>query len=319
MRRLRDLILYCDRPSDSVRELADRLSARRLFGEARRKLRLTNGSLVLNYGTSHSPSWSFGDKSVVINHPDKIINSISKVKSHALFTDSGIPRLEQTIDRELASKWVQEGSAVLCRRDGLSGGRGITFVPKGSPGPLPQSDFYTKYFPKTHEYRAHVVRGRLIDLTQKRLKNGATKDETDASEAKVVRSLENGWIHAHEFTIDQGTRDSIEKAAVQAVEALGLDFGAVDILFMEPRKKGNKPARLAVCEVNSAPGLSNEPTLNAYVEAIKQWYSDTASDRAVSLRKRRKKVRKLVKVWITTRKGNRVQRERPLWVHADKG
>jgi hypothetical protein len=320
-RPLRDLIFYCDRPSDSVRELSRRLNARRLFGGARRRLRSTSGALLVNYGTSHAPGWEVGPKSIVLNPPDKVVNAISKVKAHEYFLQHGVPCLECTTEIGLATKWVQEGSGVLCRRDGLSGGRGIVFIPKGSPDPLPKSDFYTKYFPKTHEYRAHVFRGRLIDLTQKRLKNGAKKDENATAEAKIVRSLDNGWVHTHEALDLPGTRRArLEEVACAAVSALGLDFGAVDILLYTPDKGPRKGTDVvAVAEVNTAPGLGNEVTLKAYEDAIQELYSNTADSRRVPIPVRRRKIKRSVLVWITTKKGNRVQRYRDRWVYADTG
>lgn len=266
---------------------------------------------MVNYGTSSGPQWKLGEKSVVLNPPDKILNAISKIKSHGKFAEAQVPALDLTTDRAAAAGWLQEGIGVLCRRDGLSGGRGITYVPKGSQSPLPESDFYVKYFPKTHEYRAHVFRGRLIDLTQKRLKNGQTKADEEAAERRIVRSMENGWVHAHGFEISESLRGKIEQAAVAAVQALGLDFGAVDVLV-----KG-KPEReiLAVCEVNSAPGLGNEVTLKAYEDAIREVYSSTADSRYIKPMPRVKRVKKQVLVWITTKKGNRVQRPRDRWVY----
>jgi D-alanine-D-alanine ligase-like ATP-grasp enzyme len=51
--------------------------------------------------------------------------------------------------------------------------------------------------------------------------------------------------------------------ACDAIINLGLDFGAVDIIYNE------KNNRWVVLEVNTAPGLSGE-TLNRYVEMIKE-------------------------------------------------
>jgi hypothetical protein len=308
-RPLRDFIFYCDRPSGTARLLSQQLHARRLIANPKHKLRSTAGSLVINYGTSHNPNFTLGHKSVVLNKPETISNAISKVKSHDILRKAGVPTLEQTTVRSEASKWVQDGCGVLCRRDGLSGGKGIVFVPKGS-GDCPVADFYTKYFPKTHEFRAHVVSGRLIDLTQKRLKNGMAKTQDTDSVKRIVRSLENGWIHAHEFHVDSSLKKTIEQAAVAAIQALGLDFGAVDLLYRDTPSKDKKAPVLVVCEVNTAPGLGNEVTLKAYVEAFRSIYDSSVGDRHVELRARRKRVRKMVKVWITTRKGNKVQRER---------
>ena len=312
-RPIRDLIVYCDRASTTASTLARRLNGRRLYASPNRRLRSTSGSLCINYGTSHSPNFRLGDKSIILNPPEAVSKAISKRLSYEAFRHREVPTLEYTTSRELASQWVREGCGTLARRDGLSSGQGIVFVPKGSQS-CPDADFYTKYFPKTREYRAHVFKGKLIDLTQKRLQNGRSKPEDGDSVSRIVRSLENGWIHAHEFVVSEGVRASIEQAAVAALAALGLDFGAVDVLVVEVREGSKKPTRLAVCEVNTAPGLANETTLKAYHDAFLSYYQSTVDSRRVII-PRRRKVRKEVLVWITTKKGNRVQRLRERLVY----
>lgn len=312
MKKLRDLIIYCDRGSDTAHELSSRLNARRLRANSVRRLRRIDGSLLVNYGTSSRPGYSLGSKSIVLNSFDSIAKAISKRVSHECFTKEGVPCLEQTTDRALAASWVQDGSGVLCRRDGLSGGKGIVFVPKGQES-VPEADFYTKYFAKTHEYRAHVFRGRLIDLTQKRLQNGTAKSDDDPAEKRIIRSMENGWIHAHEsIHLPGDTRTLLGDAAIKACAAIGLDFGAVDILAQFSKKEPTKLKAIAVCEVNTAPGLGNEVTLKAYQDAIRLVYEETKQVRAIPVRKR---VRKEVLVWITTKRGNRVQRLRSRLVY----
>lgn len=316
MRPLRDLIIYCDRASNTARELARRLNGRRLYASPNHRLRSTSGSLCINYGTSHSPNFRLGEKSIILNSPEAVSKAISKRLSHESFRTSSIPTLEFTTDRTTASKWVQEGNSVLCRRDGLSAGAGIVYIPKGSQS-VPEADFYTKYFPKTHEYRAHVFKGKLIDLTQKRLQNGQAKNEKEDAVKRIVRSLDNGWIHAHQgMDSDSHRRKRLEEAAVGAVAALGLDFGAVDILLFVPDKGPRKASDvLAVCEVNTAPGLANETTLAAYAASIKAEYDSTSAIRTIPRIPRRRRVRKAVLVEITTRKGNKVKRMRDRWVY----
>lgn len=314
VRPLRDLIIYCDRASNTARELARRLNGRRLYASPNHRLRSTAGSLCINYGTSHSPNFGLGTKSIILNSPEAVSKAISKRLSHAAFKASGTPTLEFTGSRDDATAWVQAGCSVLCRRDGLSGGQGITFVSKGAQS-VPEADFYTKYFPKTHEYRAHVFKGRMIDLTQKRLQNGTTESKDRSPIEKIVRSLENGWIHAHGIDVSSELRASIEKVAVAAVAALGLDFGAVDILYVDRKVRSKRPSELAVCEVNTAPGLANETTIAAYVASIKAEYDSTSAIRAIPRVPRRRRARKAVLVEITTRKGNKVKRMRDRWVY----
>lgn len=170
--------------------------------------------------------------------------------------------------------------------------------------------FYAKYFPKTHEYRVHVFLPRagfsvppppqgegiadsgssvqpsgVIDITQKkrsvdRMPSIAGDSEVVPQQVvtdrtllqRIVRSHANGWVHAHEgLHLPSEARVSIESAAVQAVVALGLDFGAVDILARYSKKNPSKLKQLAVCEVNTAPGLENQVTIEAYTNAIKSY------------------------------------------------
>lgn len=309
MRALRDFVIYCDRASDTAGELSRRLNARRLYSHPTHKLRSLAGSLCINYGTGHSPNFGLGVKSIILNSPEAVSRAISKRVSYESFSRNQIPTLDFSTERDTALAWAKKGSGVLCRRDGLSGGKGISFVPKGS-GDVPKADFYTRYFAKSHEYRAHVVKDRLIDLTQKRLQNGAAKGDDSETVVRIVRSLENGWIHAHGFECSQKLKKDLEDVAVRAVRALGLDFGAVDILVKVNSKHPSEPPQLAVCEINTAPGLANEVTLKAYVDAFSNQYISTSSVRAVAVPRRKRRVQKQVLVWITTRKDNRVQRER---------
>jgi hypothetical protein len=313
MRPARDLIIFCDRASNAASNLARRLGCRRLYASADRRLRSTSGSLVVNYGTGHNPNFSLGTKSIFLNPPEAVSRAVSKRVSYDKFRENSVPTLDYTRDRSVADAWRREGHGILCRRDGLSGGAGIVYAPKGSES-IPSAEFYTRYFPKTHEYRAHVFRGRLIDLTQKRLQNGASKSEDDDPTKKIVRSLENGWVHTHQgLDLPSGRKDRLGQAAISACTALGLDFGAVDILLYVPSTGPRKGTDvLAVCEVNTAPGLVNEATLNAYTQAIQSTYTATAGARSVPIveRPKRKKVRKLVPVTFVSRKGNRITRMR---------
>jgi len=89
---------------------------------------------------------------------------------------------------------------------------------------------------------------------------------------KVVRSHDNGWIFAHNNLHLPAEADAtMREAAIGAVRSLGLDFGAVDILA---RFKGNRLEACAVCEVNTAPGVENTKTLDAYVKAITEVYNN---------------------------------------------
>ncbi|OYV41136.1 MAG: hypothetical protein B7Z80_02670 [Rhodospirillales bacterium 20-64-7] len=110
---------------------------------------------------------------------------------------------------------------------------------------------YTKYIFKVREFRVHVVNGAVIDTQQK------IRDPEKEPLSWKVRSHENGFIFARNGIVPSDTRDNL---ACSACTALGLDFGAVDIV---EDKKGN----FYVLEINTAPGLEGQ-TIKSYGDAF---------------------------------------------------
>ena len=111
-----------------------------------------------------------------------------------------------------------------------------------------RSDYYTELIQKKTEFRMHVVGEDVIKISEKIPTKGYDS---------VVWNLENG------FTF-RSPRSSVSyddmQQAIDSVKALGLDFGAVDLV--------RDPADyLYTLEVNTAPRLE-ENTMEAYAEAF---------------------------------------------------
>ena len=122
---------------------------------------------------------------------------------------------------------------------------------------------YTKYKKKKKEFRVHVFRGAVVDVAEKRRRNKAARPEHFDG---YIRNHGNGWV----FCRDDITRPAdLDQLAVAAVRALGLDFGAVDIIWNERDNKSY------VLEVNTAPGLEGT-TLEKYKNAILGWINENA-------------------------------------------
>jgi glutathione synthase/RimK-type ligase-like ATP-grasp enzyme len=92
----------------------------------------------------------------------------------------------------------------------------------------------------------YVFDGQVIDVQQKRRREGANA-------TNEIRNTANGWVFCREGV--EAPAIAVE-AAKAAVEALGLDFGAVDI------KCNRQGTRCAVLEVNTAPGLEGTSLVN---------------------------------------------------------
>lgn len=164
-----------------------------------------------------------------------------------------------TADKEKAAAWMRakEGRQIV-ERHKLNGhsGEGIRIVEK--EGELQDAPLYVEYVPKTQEYRVHVFQGKVIDIQRKARK----KDVPDEKVNWKVRNLDGGFIYARDFAPEDLPADMTAKACA-TVDALGLDFGAVDIVFNKQRQTSY------VLEVNTAPGLQGQ-TLDAYVKAFKE-------------------------------------------------
>jgi glutathione synthase/RimK-type ligase-like ATP-grasp enzyme len=144
---------------------------------------------------------------------------------------------------------VRAGVTVFVRKKlNASSGRGIVVA---TTLPIDDAPLYVKSINKTKEFRVHVVADQAIDLQEKRRKNGSRANE-------MIRNLDNGWVFCRQNIVAPA---GLKELGVAAVKAVGLLFGAVDIIF---DAVGN---RLYVLEVNTAPGLTNS-TAVSYAKAF---------------------------------------------------
>ena len=176
------------------------------------------------------------------------------------FKEAGVPIPEFTTDRSVAQEWVESGGHVIARTLlRASQGRGIVLAgPEGSEitavRQVPAAPLYVRYAKKADEYRVHVAFGEVVDVQQKKRRLEVEDDKVNWQ----IRNAHNGWVFARDSVV---APDCVLAAAVSAVSALGLDFGAVDIGY------NVKQNSAAVYEVNTAPGLEGT-TLETYYAAF---------------------------------------------------
>ena len=228
--------------SESTKLLARSVGAKRVYPD--RNYRPKEGDIIINWGNSKEPQW-FNTDVRMLNKPYNASLAVNKIKTLRELREHGVPTVEWTQDRITANDWEN-----VVVRHTVTGKEGAGIEVFTEFKELPLAPLYTKLVKTQFEYRVHVFDGKVIDVIQKRKRNGI-----DALESPI-RNHQNGYVFCRQgVDCPQGVKD----VAVRAVNALGLDFGAVDIIGrMNPR----------VLEVNSAPGISGT-TLQKYIEAIK--------------------------------------------------
>jgi glutathione synthase/RimK-type ligase-like ATP-grasp enzyme len=197
--------------------------------------------MIVNWGAHAVPDYLNHTPLKWRNYPLDVAKARNKLVCLQTLAEAGVPTVEWTEDPAVAAEWWKTGADIFVRHSVTGqGGSGIQVVTQDNEhGVIPDAPLYTKRFRATHEYRAHVFAntGAAPFVVKKRRAEGAVPN--------LVRNHANGYVYClNNVTVP----DSVNDAARAAVIALGLDFGAVDILCTI-----NGEAR--VLEVNTAPGL----------------------------------------------------------------
>lgn len=241
--------------SAGAKELANALKTKRVRSVG--KYRPRHGDLVVNWGNAGTPVWPYRGGLVLLNFPAAVNIAGNKLLAFEAMKHSGVNVPEFAVSKAAITESVQvEGKkfkpVILRYKLRGTSGEGILYCEtKEELDAAPAAPLYVEYIKKTAEYRVHVFRGKVIDYAEKRKRKGVDV------EAKV-RNLQNGWVFC---------RDGVElpeacsAEAIKAVNAVGLDFGAVDVIY-------NKVRGTYVLEVNTAPGLTGT-TIKSYADAVR--------------------------------------------------
>lgn len=249
--------------SQSAKALADTLGIKRV--RVAGKYRWRPGHRIINWGNSKIANWmSPVAVTNVWNKPVSVALASRKYETLVKLHASGVSVPDFTTDVLVVLRWFINGPkypglkhAVLCRTlTRADSGRGIVLATK--PEEVVPAPLYTRYVPKTDEYRVHLFREfGIIDVQQK--KRSSEVAEEDRS--KYIRNHDGGWVFCRE---DVSAPQVVLQAAIDSIFALGLDFGAVDIGF-------HPTIGACVYEVNTAPGLEGQTLIN-YATRFKQLY-----------------------------------------------
>ena len=258
------------------------------------QLRLTTGTnsrftarerdTIINWGFSGTVPERLRNVGSWVNHPTNVRIASNKLTCFEALSRAGIPVPSFTTNKYLAENWLNgenlEDDAdgvpcdIVCRHR-LQGhsGEGVEIIDRqvrqnslvetdsdylnSDFKTLPSAPLYVKYIPKKFEYRVHVLPGGSTSIRQKLRDTSVDDEHIDWR----IRSHGNGFIFAKSLKYEP---EGIKEIAEKAVDSLGLEFGAVDIIYNEKRNQ------MYVLEINTAPGLEGS-TVGEYVDAFKNY------------------------------------------------
>lgn len=219
--------------SRSARALADALGGRvlRLQGSTYRR---RPQDTIINWGSSATNDFTTG-----LNSWQAVSRAGNKLRAFQAMQEGGVQIPEfWTNENDISD----EAFPIVCRTI-LNGHSGAGIVIANDRSQLVRSPLYVRYMKKRDEYRIHVGRRGIIAIQRKAIPNGTEPIDTR------IRNHHNGYVFVRG---DVNPPASVLEQATLAIGALGLDFGAVDIIW------NNHHQRATVLEVNTAPGLEGQ-------------------------------------------------------------
>jgi len=232
--------------------------------ELRAALNISGGSEDPGERSTHLIRW--GNRMSIRFNPIKTLN-----KKEALDNSSNKRRaLELLTQANIKTAPLTDrfgGELLVARKDSHQQGKDFYLVASQNDFELAQHlgcTHYTKFIPCDREMRIHIFRGEIIGIAEKRMSDRCT--------SLTIRNFGNGWNFKYVDSCDE----NIKQISKDAVAALGLEFGAVDIMRSV---NGN----IYVLEVNSAPALVVErdggaiermPIFDKYILKMREWLGE---------------------------------------------
>jgi len=230
--------------SESAKALAQALNVKRIDGTKIMPFNTT----IINWGRDNLTLRNRGGLRI-LNSNTSVALAKNKLYTLETLQQHGVSIPDWTTSKHTVVDWLRNDGYAYARRH-LVGqqGSGIEIV-TADVYEVPTCPLYTKAIHKAHEYRVHVAGGNVIDYSKKKRKAGS-----DSS--GLIKNSVNGWVFCRDG-VDLPV--VVKDQALKALAAVGLDFGALDIVYKERDNKAY------VLEINTAPGIEGT-TLDRYVE-----------------------------------------------------
>ena len=231
-------------PSKSAKELANYMGVKRLLTNGRSRFRARAGDIIVNWGNPKQ-----------VHLKATYLNPLAAVKtaSNKLSTFRALKAANVKVPVFDTDCSFAEDTDQVMARTTLYGhsGQGIVI---GTPSELPQAPLYVEMIATVYEYRAIVVDGKVVDFKQK-----LKKRDFEGDRSEHVWNCDNGYVFARN---DIRHPDDADYQAINAMSAIGLQYGAVDLIEDEA-------GTVYVLEINTAFGLTGT-TIQLVGDAINE-------------------------------------------------
>lgn len=199
----------------------------------------------------------------VLNSREMVRTSSNKRRARATFAEAGVPSPRLFTSGKAVT---EKDLPVIGRTSYHRKGQGFWFcktlrdvrraVEQGAT-------HFLEFIPRTREYRVHTfIKSRYLELPREerkpehyvsiKISEKVWTAEGDPDPNEPQKNHEFGWTFLGAQNRRAEELDVVRHAAKQAIAALGMDFGAVDVMY---RIRNKRPY---VLEVNSTPSLSDE-------------------------------------------------------------
>jgi hypothetical protein len=272
--RKRPMILPYSRRSMSAKTVSRHFRTLRIFAD--KNYRPRQNDVIINWGYNHPIVVAQDNDVDILNKPEDIKKASSKVECLTILEKAGVPTPRFATNKEDAKELFNNTDLIYCRTlTRASKGKGIELATKVSE--LVNCNLYTARLDVDIEYRVHVFDNEIIDVVQKRrMTKERMADKGIKERNDLVRNLMNGWSFTRgSLTLKDEDGDylyGLIDVTLEAVKALNLDFGAIDLIK-------TKNDEFYVLEVNTAPGMKKGTTTHRrYIKAISNYCNIPFSD-----------------------------------------
>jgi hypothetical protein len=218
----------------------------------------------------------------ILNTQDMVRAASNKKKARQIFVERGVPAPALFLE---PGDVGEDDLPVIGRTSYHRKGEGLwlckTLVGVRKAARAGATHFLD-FIPHTREYRVHTfIKKKYLDQEERTPEHYVSikiSEKTWQKEGKPdsddpQKNHEFGWNFMAPKDRREEELDVVRYAAKQAIAALGLDFGAVDVMY---RIRAKQPY---VLEVNSTPSLSDENATTCEVYANRIIKTITSSDK----------------------------------------